>query len=363
MYKCHSCNIDITSVGNFRAHVITKKHLTNVAKTQEELKQAKKVKKAKQPKIEPQLQPEQPTNQLPSDLGSFVCKCCNKSYYSDYNLRRHRNSCKGVVKILKNSKINIIDDLNLLAQGGVADKQITIIINANNINTGTVNNTNNINNGTINNTINTVPAEDPIKKEMCKAVDKIIYDSCKDPNLYVSFENHWKQQKVLPLGYETDEHITNHKNIWGNGRQSYMKYLEDLYSNPLNQNIYRTDERNKTMKFICANGQIKEMDIEKLLDIQTLNNFDRYNNYIKRTANLVEDQYKKVVMQMQKEQDLCEDSIPNFDGLVKDTKTVLQNYSKGSKKNIQEYEKSNPAIIHGPIPGMVLPSTSMRIEF
>lgn len=359
MYKCHSCNIDITSVGNFRAHVITKKHFANVAKTQE-IKQASKVKKTKQPKIELQIISEQ-TNNIQSEQSSFVCKCCNKSYYSEYNLRRHRNSCKGVAKILKNSKIDIIDDLNLLSQGGITGKQITIVINANNINTGTINN--NTNNGTINNTINTTTTEDTIKTEIHKAVDKIIYDSCKDPNLYVSFENHWKQQKVLPLGYETDEHITDHTSIWANGRQSYRKYLEGVYSNPLNQNIYRTDERNKTMKFICANGQVKEMSSEKLLDVQTLNNFDRYNNYIKRTANLVEDRYKKVVEQMQKEQDAYEDSIPNFNGLVKDTKTVLQNYSKGSKKNIQDYEKFNPSIIHGPIPGMVLPSTAMRIEF
>jgi hypothetical protein len=117
------------------------------------------------------------------------------------------------------------------------------------------------------------------------------------------------------------------------------------------------------MKFISANGQVKEMSSEKIIDVQTLNNFDRYNNYIKRTSNLIENQYKKVIEQMQKEQDACEDSIPNFDGFLKDTKSVLQNYSKGSKKNIQEYEKANPTIIHGPIPGIVLPSTVMRMEF
>jgi hypothetical protein len=293
----------------------------------------------------------------------FECKICKKTYYSNYNLERHRSSCKGVVKILKHSKIKIIDDLELLSQNSIDSKKITIVINTSNINHGAT--INNINHGTINNIVNNIPTDDDvIDAKIKQAVDKIIYDSCKDPELYVLFESHWKKQKVLPLGYETDDHITNHTEIWSSGRKSFNVYLDGLFSNPLNQNIYQTDERKKTVKFISANGQIKEMGIKEVMEIETLNNIDRYNNYVKRTSSLVEPRYRKVVEQMQKEQDAYEDSIPNFDGFLKDTTSAVKNYSKASKKNIHAYEKANPTIIHGPIiPNSALPSTEMRINF
>lgn len=364
MFKCTACNLNITSVGNFKAHVITKKHLSNLTKNQETSLEESQEKKTKKPtKTQKTKTPISSSINLQSEQSSeFVCKICKKSYYSNYNLERHRSSCKGVVKILKHSKIKIIDDLDLLSQGSVDSKNITIVINTSNVNHGTINN---INNGTINNIVNTIPAEDDvIDTKIKKAVDKIIYDSCKDPGLYVDFGTHWKKQKVLPLGYETDEHITNHIEIWSSGRKSFMVYLESLFSNPINQNIYATEDRKKTAKYISATGQVKEMNIQKLMEIETLNNIDRYNNYVKRTSGLVEPRYRKVVEQMQKEQEASEDTIPNFDGFLKETWTVVKDYSKAAKKNIKDYEKNNPAIIHGPvISTKALPSTEMRVRF
>ena len=362
MYKCIACNLNITSVGNFKAHVITKKHLSNLTKTQETTQAESQLKEDKKQKKQIPKQKDKQLIKLQTEKsGEFECKICKKSYYSNYNLERHRSSCKGVVKILKHSKIKIIDDLDLLSQGSVDSKNITIVINTSNINNGTINN---INNGVINNVVNIIPTDDVIDSKIKRAVDKIIYDSCKDPGLYVDFDSHWKKQKVLPLGYETDEHITNHIEIWSSGRKSFMVYLESLFSNPINQNIYATEDRKKTAKYISATGQVKEMNIQKLMEIETLNNIDRYNNYVKRTSGLVEPRYRKVVEQMQKEQEASEDTIPNFDGFLTETWSVVKDYSKAAKKNIKDYEKNNPAIIHGPvILTRALPSTEMRVNF
>jgi hypothetical protein len=152
MYKCIACNLNITSVGNFKAHVITKKHLSNLTKTQETTQPESQLKEDKKQKKQLPKQKDKQLIKLQTEQsGEFKCKICKKSYYSNYNLERHRSSCKGVVKILKHSKIKIIDNLDLLSQDSVDSKNITIVINTSNINNGTINN---INNGVINNVVN-----------------------------------------------------------------------------------------------------------------------------------------------------------------------------------------------------------------
>ena len=364
MFKCPVCNITATTYGNYKSHISTKKHKTTL------------IEKQKNP-ITPSSSIYDIQNTESNNNSEFICKCCNKAFFSKFSLERHGKSCKELKKLLSTRKINIVNNLDLSSLDITSienGNQIIIVVNPEvgntnylqqiNLSNSTINSSNVITNNITNNIVNNIPADDIIDTKIKKAVDKIIYDSCKDPGLYVDFDTHWKKQKVLPLGYETDEHITNHIEIWSSGRKSFMVYLESLFSNPVNQNIYATEDRKKTAKYIAATGQVKEMNIQKLMEIETLNNIDRYNNYVKRTSGLVEPRYKKVVEQMQKEQEASEDTIPNFDGFLTETWSVVKDYSKAAKKNIKDYEKNNPAIIHGPvISTKALPSTEMRVNF
>lgn len=127
MFDCISCNIKCTSVGNFKAHILTKKHKTNFLAHQAnqpnitgEIIITNPETKSKKTKTKSEKDKQSVINNIDSpqiietqnvDIKKF-CKYCKKQFYSKFCVDRHLKTCKvgNTQKVLNNLIATIVPE-------------------------------------------------------------------------------------------------------------------------------------------------------------------------------------------------------------------------------------------------------------
>lgn len=112
--ECIYCKIKIASVSHFRAHIITTKHITNLAQYNETNKPSTTNTSTTEININDNTQAtvnntQQSNNADTNEKIKYSCMHCNKKLYNKYTLKRHYESCKMVTKIVNNT-IPLIND-------------------------------------------------------------------------------------------------------------------------------------------------------------------------------------------------------------------------------------------------------------
>ena len=228
MFECQICKITTSTVFNYRAHLTSKKHISNLEKINS--KAVDTINNNPQDLIlDIQLHNQTKTSLLlTSDIYNkkatkFVCTCCNKSFASNFSLKRHVNKTELAQKLISNTdNINSIADI-LNKSSSQLTGNVTIIVN----------------NNTINNTLNgdvNINVGNPTKDE--------IYDN---------FINYWKIMGSNPFGFE-DTKMLEDKNVYNdvhaNGLKAYKAYIKHVYSNAANHNVALYNKREKLCKYL-----------------------------------------------------------------------------------------------------------------
>jgi len=311
-FRCEFCpGKGSNTFYGWRQHILSSKHIENV--------------KGIQTKKE-ELKVTQPIN----NNKTFKCEHCNKLLSSKYNLTRHITVCK------------IANSPKVLLHSNEESTNMTIVVNTNKVN----NTTDNIQ----------LIVNHHIYNYLMMRVNNVLK--------YNIFNNHWgTNSHILPLGFENDSHLSKKDItlIHSSGQNSFKKYIELLYVNTANHNIYRTNINKNEYKYITANGQIKR---NKWADISVniANNMvTMFNNFIENKNIIVEEQYKK---ELQKIKDLLTDMTDSlFKKFTDTTETQIINYSEASKINIDRYQQDNPKLIGTTVSDIVIPSTDTWVEF
>jgi hypothetical protein len=314
-YICQFCpGKGSNSVYGWRQHISSVKHLENITeakRTVEEIERQKliAIQKTSKPK--------------------FPCDICLQEFASKYSLERHTNVCKKRPQFMAHTNDSQNGDM-------------TIIVNKTDINETT----------------------DNIKLVINHHVYDYLMQRINNVLQYHVFNNHWGNNlHILPLGLETDNHFTVRDThiIHLCGKESIRKYIELLYSNKLNHNIYRTNISQKEYKFVCANGQIKHMKWEQISANLASNMVTMFSNFLDNPNIKIQEQYKK---ELQYVRDLLADMTDVlFDKFLTITQTYIIYYSEAAKINVGQYKKNNQERIGSCVPNIIIPALETWTEF
>ena len=108
MFECQICKITTSTVFNYRAHLTSKKHISNLEKINS--KAVDTINNNPQDLIlDIQLHNQTKTSLLLTPdiynkkATKFVCTCCNKSFASNFSLKRHVNKTELAQKLISNT--------------------------------------------------------------------------------------------------------------------------------------------------------------------------------------------------------------------------------------------------------------------
>jgi hypothetical protein len=343
MFPCSICDISISTVYKFKQHILTKSHIANLAK------QSK-------PNQGNQLVQIQDTHGIGSQLTTentnpnktkYCCKYCSNSYYSNYNLKRHYDTCKQFIEYIEKEKqklirLNMIDNIindvsNQTPQSDTSSiaPPINIIIN------------NNITNNTINGNVNVA---------ICNTVDK-----------EHEFYDFWKTNKVNPVGFENTDMLNNQAiadKIHGGGLNAFIEYIKVVYSNKENHNVGIYNKREKLVKYIAANGNVEITSLDKILDLLVMNNIDGLDVFLDRKDISIRQSYKNIIDRLKfiHEQD---GENPYIEKYIRELHLILLNISQSALSKITALESAlNDASDELALKksGLVVPKTDYRIS-
>lgn len=314
-YVCQFCpGKGANSVYGWKQHIASVKHCENITqarRTADEIEKRKiiAIKKASEPK--------------------FTCDLCNKELSNKYNLSRHKIGCKDRPR----AKEHVNDTQN---------GNMTILVKKQDINETT-------------NTIKLV-VNHYIYDYLMQRINNVLQ--------YHIFNNHWGNNlHILPLGLETDTHFTTKDIhlIHSSGKDAVRKYIELLYTNKVNHNIYRTNISQNAYKYICANGQIKQMKWEQISANLASNMATMFGNFLDNPNIKIPEQYKK---ELQSVKDLLTNMTDAlFKKFLTATETYIINYSEAAKLNVSLYKKNNPERIATGVPDIIIPALETWTDF
>ena len=149
--------------------------------------------------------------------------------------------------------------------------------------------------------------------------------------------------------------------IHSSGKDAVKKYIELLYTNKVNHNIYRTNISQNAYKFVCANGQIKQMKWEQISANLASNMATMFGNFLDNPNIKIPEQYKK---ELQSVKDLLTNMTDAlFKKFLTATETYIINYSEAAKINITMYKKNNPERIATGVPDIIIPALETWTDF
>jgi hypothetical protein len=316
MFNCDLCDVSSTSIGNFRKHLNTQKHKDAVEKKKLDVQ----LSVSTQIVSIPIVRQTQLVNNDTSDQSltkSHICKCCKKTYYSIYTLKRHYKICKNAQQLISENTMDIIDNL-LDKTASNEDKQnITIVINNNN------NITNNTNTNNINNNLNIELSQD-------------------DPDAkYAAFYELWSRYNVNPFGYENFDMLDNQAvadRIHGSGLNAFMEFISVLYSDKKNHNVALYNQREKLIKYLNATGKVKITSLEKMLNDLVMNCIDGLDKFLDRKDISIKKSYKNIIDKLKFIHEQDGDN-PYIDKYIDALKLVILNISSSALENMTAIEK------------------------
>ena len=342
MLSCNVCNISICSVYYFKQHLLTKNHIANITKQHQQSNPVNQL--ALIQANDSNTHNNQITGNKTNNNPNYCCKYCSNSYYSNYNLKRHYDTCKKFAEYMTTEKRkimhqNMIDGgmCNVSLQSGADTivQPINIIINNN------ITNNNNILNGNLN-------------VAFCNSVDK-----------NTEFYDFWKGNKVNPVGFENMEMLNNQAiadKIHGAGLNAFMEYIKAIYSNKDNHNVSIYNKRDKLVKYISANGNVEITTLNKILDMLVMNNIDGLDMFLDRKDISIRQSYKNIIDKLKfiHEQD---GNNPYLEKYIKELYLIILNISQSALSKITELENmlantSNDLLLNKE--GLQIPRTNFR---
>ena len=314
-YICQFCpGKGASSIYGWRQHIASATHLENITQAK---RTAAEIEARKLLAIQKIAKPK------------FTCELCNKELSNKFNLTRHQLSCKNRPQL----KAHTNDSQN---------GEMTIMVDKKEISETT----------------------DNIKLVINHHIYDYLMQRINNVLQYHIFNNHWGNNiHILPLGLETDTHFTAKDThiIHSSGRDAVKKYIELLYTNKLNHNIYRTNISQNEYKYVCANGQIKHMKWEQISANIASNMVTMFTNFLDNPNIRIPEQYKKELQSIKTLLADMTDAL--FKQFLTATETYIINYSEASKINIGLYKKSNPDRISSCVPNIIIPSLETWTEF
>jgi hypothetical protein len=350
MFDCVICKVNTSTVSNYRKHLISKTHISNLEAlniTKDSLSNAKSHEANNSIIIPPSSVLDVPTsdsqinqdNQLeipPNKTSKNMCKCCNKSFASGFSLKRHIPKCSNVQILLSDvGNVSAIADY-FKKSNDQQPSNVTIIVNNNTIN--------NTLNGDLNITVGN-PSQDEI---------------------YDNFINYWKIMGSNPFGFE-DTKMLEDKNIYNDvhasGLKAYKAYIKHVYSNTANHNVALYNKREKLCKYLNSKGEISIVSLDSILIEMVMNNLDSLDAFLDRKDIPIKPQYKKMIDKL-KEIHMLDGVNPYLKEYIAEMRIVLLNTSDSALKNIQKFHEGMEkyTLEHGE-QKIIVPSTDKRINF
>jgi len=344
MLSCAVCNISICSVYYFKQHLLTKNHIANLAKQSNPIpaNQLAKIQDNLNTNIEPLTENKQ------SKSPNYCCKYCSKNYYSNYNLKRHYDTCKKFAdymatekqKLIRQNMIDNVED-SITHQSYPIDtsiQPINIIINNN------ITNNNNILNGNVN--VALINNTNVVDKE-------------------AEFYEFWKKNRVNPVGFENLDMLNNQAiadKIHGCGLNAFIAYIKEVYSNKDNHNVGLFNKRDKLVKYIAANGNVEITTLQKMLDMLVMNNIDGLDMFLDRKDISIRKSYKNIIDKLKFIHEQDGDN-PYLEKYIKELYLIILNISQSALGKITELENalantSNELALAKS--GLVIPRTDFR---
>jgi hypothetical protein len=339
MFVCSICGIALSTVYKFKQHILTKNHIANLAK-QPNFNSPNKI------EIIPETSntnTEQLIETKQSKSPNYCCKYCSNSYYSNYNLKRHYETCKKFAeymatekkKLIRQNMIdNIVDNIQIQAHSiDTNDQPINIIIN------------NNIVNNTLNGNL-VVAIGNSVDKEQ-------------------EFYEFWNTVNVNPVGFEDTGMLSKQEiadKIHGGGLNAFVEYVRAVYSNKKNHNVGLFNKREKLVKYITANGDVEITTLNKMLDLLVMNNIDGLDVFLDRKDISIKKTYKNIIDKLKfiHEQD---GENPYLEKYIKELYLIILNISRSALAKISKLETmltntSNELALAKS--GLVIPRTDYR---
>ena len=195
----------------------------------------------------------QQKNNIPPTPQKYTCKICCKEYIRKKPFLTHQQKCN-------------VESLQLNPMNCSGPQRITNITN---------NNTNNTNNTNSNNTTN----------------NNINVTQNNNINLTQNTNNYY----IMPFGQEDMSMITDdmRKYIISRGFSAYIILLDELYKHPQNNNIHLYDKRNKLVKYIDSNNNIKIIKFKDAIEDIVYTNLDMIDEFLDEHIDSLDEKQRK----------------------------------------------------------------------
>jgi hypothetical protein len=298
----------------FKQHLLTKNHIANLTKQNKSNSDNQQTLIP----INSNTVNEQLIETKQSKGPNYCCKYCSNSYYSNYNLKRHYETCKKFAeymatekkKLIRQNMIdNIVENIKIHVPSiDTNDQPINIIIN------------NNIVNNTLNGNL-VVAISNSVDKEQ-------------------EFYEFWNTVNVNPVGFEDTEMLSKQEiadKIHGGGLNAFIAYVRAVYSNKKNHNVGLFNKREKLVKYITANGDVEITTLNKMLDLLVMNNIDGLDVFLDRKDISIKKSYKNIIDKLKfiHEQD---GENPYLEKYIKELYLIILNISRSALAKISELE-------------------------
>lgn len=322
-FKCIICNVSLCSITSYRNHCSSNSHIKTL-----DIVRQQQLKKNKQ-------------SQANSQIESFNCNYCDKSYCSKGNLTRHKKTCVEF-KSLKDKYIKNIDklidsDLEINKFESYKNK-LPQPSNPPNI---TINIQQNITNNTAN-VVNNI---------------EITADEF--------FNDFWKQADIRPMGFEDLSGLDSQEiadKIHGFGLNCFVEFINQVYKNEVNHNIALFNKREKLVKYIHKSGEIKIDSLVSVMSAVLMNLIDYLDTYLERQDITIKPQFLAIIQKL-KEIHMLEEN-PNLERYNTHLYNRLLNITTSSLKKMKNYDSKTAAELSDSLKKLTLtiPRTDSRTE-